>query len=209
MNTLTPKENPILYWFSKLGDFVVLSILWMFLCLPVVTFIPACIALYDSVVHCIHGTEEGCVARFFHTLKNELLRGLLLSVLWICFGAVLIYGFGILYQMGQQNHAMAIYSLVYLFTMLIPIGVLTWLIPVQARFEHRFFGLLRASVVYSFAHLPTTILLLVILVLAVLLVLVLPVLVFVLPAITVTVQSWFVERVFQKYIPQEEEDEDG
>lgn len=209
MNNLTQRENPMLYWFSKIGDFFVLSILWLLLCLPVVTFIPACIALFDSVAHCIHGTEDGCVSRFFRTLKSELLRGMALSVLWCAIGFLLVWGYNILYQMGKEDPAMAAYSLVYLISMLIPLGVLTWLIPVESRFEHSFFGLFKAAVVYSISHLPTTVLLLVILAVAVVLVLLLPVLGVLIPAIAVTVQCWFVERVFKKYIPQEEEEDDG
>lgn len=208
MNELNHKENPMLYWFSKIGDFFVLSIMWLVLCLPVVTFIPACIALYDSVAHCIQGTEDGCIGRFFRTLKRELLRGIILSILWLGIGVLLFYGYCILYQMGQQNQAMAAYSLVYLFTILIPLGVLTWLIPVESRFEHRFFHLFKAAVVYSISHLPTTVLLIVILVLAIVMVLLLPVLAVLMPAIAVTVQAWFIERVFKKYIPQEEENKD-
>ena len=208
MNDLNQKENPLLYWFSKIGDFFVLSLLWLLLCLPVVTFIPACIALYDSVAHCIHGTEDGCVNRFFRTLKSELLRGILLSVLWVGISFLLLWGYNILYQMGQDNQAIAAYSLVYLFTMLIPLGLLAWLIPVESRFEHSFFSLFKATVVYSIIHLPTTVLLLIILALALVLVLLLPVLAVLMPAIAVTVQAWFVERVFKKYIPQEEENED-
>jgi uncharacterized membrane protein YesL len=208
MNDLIHKENPLLYWFSKIGDFFVLSILWLALCLPLITFIPSCISLYDSVAHCIHGTEDGCVRRFLRTFKRELLRGMLLSILWLGIGFLLFYGYSILYQMGQQNQALAAYSLVYLFTMLIPLGVLAWLIPVESRFEHKLFGLFRSAVVYSIGHLPTTILLLVIFVLAIILVLLIPVLSVLVPAIAVTVQAWFIERVFKKYIPENEEDND-
>lgn len=208
MNDLNQKENPLLYWFSKIGDFFVLSLLWLLLCLPVVTFIPACIALYDSVAHCIHGTEDGCVSRFFRTLKSELLRGILLSVLWVGISFLLLWGYNILYQMGQNNQAIAAYSLIYLFTMLVPWGLLAWLIPVESRFQHSFFSLFKATIAYSIIHLPTTVMLLVILALALALVLLLPVLAVLMPAIAVTVQAWFVERVFKKYIPQEEENED-
>ena len=209
MNNLTHKENPLLYWFSKIGDFFVLSILWLLLCLPVVTFIPACIALFDSVAHCIHGTEDGCVSRFFRTLKSELLRGILLSVLWAAIGFLLVWGYSILYQMGKEDPAMATYSLVYLFTMLIPLGILAWLIPVESRFEHSFFGLIKAAVVYSICHLPTTVLLLVVFLLALVLVFLLPVLGVLMPAIAVTVQCRLIEKVFTKYIPQDEEENDG
>ena len=207
MNFLNPKDNPILYWFSRIGDFCVLSVLWLLLCLPIVTFIPASIALFDSIAHCIHGTEEGPVHRFFQTLKTELGRGLLLSLTWLTIVFLLFLGFNVLYQMGLENQAIAIYSLVYLFSMLIPLAILIWLIPVESRFEHSFFGLLRSAAVYAISHLPTTIVLLVILILATLLTLLMPVLALVMPAIAVTIQCWLIERVFQKYIPQNEEEE--
>ena len=198
----------MLYWFSKVGDFCALSILWLLLCLPVVTAIPASIALFDSVAHCLHGNEDGSVRRFLRTLKSELIRGILLSLVWLVIGCGLLYGYSILSQTGQQNPAMAAYAHVYLFSMLIPLSVLTWIIPVESRFQHSFAGLFRAAAAYAISHLPTTVLLLVILALAVILVLLIPVLVFLMPAIAVTVQCWFVERVFKKYIPQEEENED-
>lgn len=208
MHNLTQRENPIIYWFSKVGDFFFLSVIWLLLCLPVLTIVPASIALYDSVAHCIRGNEEGPVRRFFRTLKAELLKGLLLSALWLVIGFILSWGYSILYQMGRQDQAAAAYSLVYLCTMVIPLGVLAWVIPVESRFEHGFFSLHRSSAVYAIAHLPTTVILVVILAAAVVLVSLLPVLILLMPAITVTVQSWFIERVFKKYIPQEDTADD-
>lgn len=208
MNNLKQRENPTLYWFSKIGDFCALSVLWLLLCLPIITVIPASVALFDSVAHCIHGTEDGTIRRFFQTLKNGLLRGILLSLVWLVISCGLLYGYSILFQMGQENATMAAYSLVYLFTMLVPLGVLTWLIPVESRFHHSFFGLFRTAAVYSISHLPTTLLLLAIFALAILMVLLIPILALLIPAIAVTVQCWFIERVFQNYIPQKEEEDD-
>jgi uncharacterized membrane protein YesL len=204
MSNLNQNENPMLYWFSKIGDFCVLSVLWILLCIPIVTFVPASIALFDSVAHCIHGTEDGPTHRFFRTFKSELLKGILLSLVWLVIGGTLFYGFSILLHMGQENQAMAAYSLVYLFTMLIPLGILTWLIAVESRFHHSFFGLFRTAAIYAIGHLPTTIILLFILIVAIIAVLCLPILGLLVPAIAATVQCWFVERIFQKYIPQED-----
>ena len=203
MNNLNQQESPWLYWFSKIGDFCALSVMWILLCLPIITVIPASIALYDSIVHCVHGTDEGSVGRFFRTLKSELRRGVILDIVWGTIAFTLIYGYSILYQVGLVSSAIATFSLIYLISMLIPLAVLTWLIPVEARFQHSFFGLFRSSAIYAICHLPTTIALLVILAIAVVLVLFIPILALLMPAIVVTIQCWFVERVFKNYIPQE------
>lgn len=207
MNFLDQSGNRILYWFSKTGDFFILSILWILLCLPIITIIPSSIALFDSVAHCLHGTEDGPVHRFFSTFKSELLRGVLLSVIWLVVGCGLFYGYSILYQIGCQNQTVAIYSLVYLFTLTVPLAVLTWMIPVESRFHHSFFGLFRVAAVYAISHLPTTIMLLILFALASVAVFLMPVLALLIPAITATVQCWFIERVFMKYIPRENRDD--
>ena len=208
MHDLNRKENRILYWASKIGDFFSLSILWVLCCLPVLTVIPASIALYDSVAHCVRGEEEGSVGRFFRTLKAELLRGLLLSALCLVTGFLLIKGYQILSIMGQANDTLADYSVLYLCSMAIPVGILTWMIPVESRFEHSFFGLLRASGIYAITHLPTTVMLMLLFGATAALLFFFPVLIVLVPAITVTVQSWFIERAFQKYIPKEDYEDD-
>lgn len=208
MNYLNRRDNPALFWMSKIGDFCALSVLWILLCLPVVTFVPACVALYDTVAHCLHGSEDGPVQHFFRTFKSELGRGILLSFVWLIIGFVFISGFNILFQMSQEDQALGPYALVYLFSMLIPLSILAWVIPIQSRFEHSFFGVFRSSAVYAIAHLPTTIMLLVIFVLTVFAIYMLAVLALILPAIAVTIQCWFIERVFKNYIPQEDENDE-
>ena len=208
MHDLNQKENRVLYWASKIGDFFCLSIVWVLCCLPVLTFIPASIAMYDSVAHCVRGEEEGAVGRFFRTLKAELLRGLLLSALWLAAGFLLIKGYQILSIMGKENTTLAGYSVIYLCSMVIPIGILTWMIPVESRFEHSFFSLLKASGVYAIVHLPTTVMLMLLFGATAVLLFFFPVLIVLMPAITATLQGWFIERVFQKYIPTEEQEDD-
>lgn len=203
MNTLNQKENPIIFWFSKVGDFFCLSITWLVTCLLVVTIVPASIALYDSVAHCIRGTEEGPVHRYFQTFKNELLKGILLSLLWLIIAVGLFFGFRVLWVMGKTNSLMATYALIYLFTMLFPLGIFTWLIPVQSRFEHTFGSLHKAAALYCIVHLPSTLMLIFLFFSAVVLTLFFPVLGILLPGITVTIQSWFIERAFKKHMPEE------
>lgn len=208
MNTIPGQENFLWRWFSKIGDFLGLSLIWLLLCIPVLTIAPASISLYDAIVHCVHGDEEGTIRRFFSTFRKELLRGLGLSVLWLVIFGALGCGYWIFFSMGAQNEGKDfydLYSLVYLGTMLIPLGILTWVTPVQARFKHSFLSLHKTAAIYAITHLPTTLLLWVIILIAAALVYFLsPVLLVLLPGIVVTVQSWLIEKVFKKYIIEEE-----
>lgn len=208
MNKFFDPDNFFWRWFGKMADITVLSILWMFCCLPIITIIPACIALYDTCARCIHGTQEHPYKHFFLTLKAELLRGIGITVLWGVLGFALATGYNYLYYLGQNNQFFAMYSLAYLASMLIPVGILAWLIPLESRFNHSFISLHKTAATFAIVHLPTTAILLGLLIAAVVALLFLPVLAILMPGLVVTVQAWFIEKVFKNYLPKEEVDND-
>lgn len=206
MNDLYGSDNFFWRWFAKIADIVVLGLLWLLCCLPVLTIAPACIALYDTVARCIHGTDEHPYKHFFRVFKAELLRGIGISALWGVVGFALVMGYNLLVNMGDGNTFVTVYSMVYLVSMVIPVGIFAWLIPLEARFTNTFFGLHKTAATFAIVHLPTTAIMLGIVVVAAVVVAFVPVLFLVLPGIVVTLQCWFVEKVFRKYI---EEDQEG
>ena len=106
----SPNSQPFLMrWMEKLGAIFGLSVMWILCCLPVLTIMPACIALYDSVVNCLHGDEPSPIRRFFSTLRRELIRGIGLTVLWIAVWLVFLYGFALLNNLGKENSIFSMY----------------------------------------------------------------------------------------------------
>lgn len=207
MNNFFNPDNFFWRWFGKLADIFVLSILWILCCLPVLTIAPSCIALYDTVSHCVHGQEEHPYKRFFRTLKAELLRGIGITVLWGVISFILIVGYNFLYQMGENSQFAAIYSNVYLVTMLVPVAVFGWLIPIESRFTHSFISLHKTAATFAIVHLPTTALILGLLAAAIVLIMFIPVLALLIPGLLVTFQCWFIEKVFKQYMPETNEEE--
>ena len=204
MNGYYENENFFLRWFGKLADVILLSLLWVLCSLPVVTLGAASIALYDTVARCVHGKQESPYKYFFHVFKTELLRGILITLVWAALGVVLYLGYCFLRQWAQDSAVANIYSMVYLGTLLIPVGIFIWLIPMEARFSYGFFGLHKAAATFSLVHLPTTGIALGILAVAAVVLVFLPALVVLVPGILVTFQSWFIEKVFKKYINGED-----
>lgn len=200
-------EGFFLRWFSKFADVVLLSLLWVLCSLPVVTMGAASVALYDTVARCIHGKKESPYKYFFRVYKAELLRGILITLVWAALGAMLYFGYCFLLQWGSTSSFASAYSMVYLGTMLIPVGILIWLIPTEARFSYGFFGLHKAAASFAFVHLPTTGIMLGIMAVAALLIVLMPVLAVLLPGVVVTLQSWLIEKVFKKYIVEEKDDD--
>lgn len=200
-------ESIFMRWFTKLADVVLLSLMWVLCCLPVVTIGASSVALYDAITRCVHGNQESPFKYFFHVFKTELLRGIGITLLWAVLGVALYLGYCFLRQWGQNSSFASGYSVVYLGTMLIPVSVLLWLIPMEARFSYGFFGLHKAAATFALVHLPTTGIVLGILAVAAVITVFVPALVVLLPGIVVTLQSWFVEKIFKKYIGEEEQDD--
>lgn len=207
MNNFFNPDNFFWRWFGRLADVFVLSFLWILCCLPIITIAPACISLYDVIAHCIHGPDEHPYKRFFRTFKAELLRGIGISVLWGVIGFVLMMGYNVLYQLGKTSPFAAMYSIIYLASMLIPIAIFGWLIPIESRFTHSFGSLHKTAATFAIVHLPTTGIILGLLAIGLILIFFVPALAFLMPGILVTLQCWFIEKVFKKYIPQEDTDD--
>lgn len=203
MHKIFDPDNLFWRWFGRIADMFVLSCLWLLCCLPVVTIAPASIALYDTIAHCVRGPEGDTYRRFFRSLKAELLRGIGITLVWGVLAFILIIGYNFLCQMAEQSRGFAIYAVVFAISMLIPAGVLCWLLPIESRFSNSFLGVHKTAIYFTFAHLPTTVAITAALVVCGLAISYFPFLALVLPAVMVCLQSWFIERVFAKYTPDE------
>lgn len=204
MNRIFDPDNFFWRWFGKLADFFLLSCLWLLCCVPILTIGASSIALYDTVAHCVQGPDDDTYKRFFRTFKNELLRSIGITVLWAVLAIILSTSYNFLCQMAKESTAASVYAIAFGVSMLIPIGVLCWLLPIESRFTHSFIGLHKTAIYFAIGHLPTTAAIVALLIACGVAVSCFPFLAMVLPAIMVTFQSWFIERVFVKYMPKEE-----
>ena len=96
-------ENPLMRMLTKIGNFILVSFYWLLTCIPVVTIIPACTALFHTVTKVIRQDGEGVTADFFSAFRHALHPGVLLSLI-TAGGSLLLYtcvDFG--YQMMRQN----------------------------------------------------------------------------------------------------------
>lgn len=204
MKKLFDSGNVLWRAVSRLADYMMLSLCWLLCSLPLVTLGATCTALYDCAAHCFHDGEEGMFRRFFRTLKNELGRGVLISLVWGVLAAVLYIGYQVLYQQAAGSTGWTVFSLVYLCSLFIPLATLSWVICVNSRFAYPFGTLHRNAFIFAFAHLSQSIVMVVTEVMAVILTVNLPFLIVILPAALAHLHTRFVEKVLHKYMPKED-----
>lgn len=206
MNSFFNPEKGLWRFFGRIYDIFGLSCMWFLCSMPLLTVGTASVALYDTAAHCLRGGEPNLAKRFFGTFKKELVPGILMTLLWAALAAFFWFGYQILYQMSRENEALAMLTVVYYISMLIPVGVLAWVIAVESRFVYRFFQLHKMGLYFAMAHLPATVAIVALALVAVEVCLNFPFMVIFVPGLLVYCQSWFIERVFKKYIPAGEEE---
>ena len=203
MNFFNP-DNWLWRGFGRLADFFILSALWILCSIPAVTIGAASIALYDTEAHCFRYNEGGMVSRFFRTFKRELVRGILLTVVWAVAGYLLNVSYQIMTQLGDGSTFWTILSLVYFVILTIPVGMACWAIGLQSRFTYGFGQLHKNAAMFALGYFPRTIAIVLIFVVFYNVIINIFILVMFLPALMVNLQSMIMEPVFRKYMPEEE-----
>lgn len=179
---------------------IALSFLWIVCSLPIVTVIPASVALYDAVHKYVIPGHQGCFTHFFATLKKEFRGTWKLSLLWVgLFALQFLMQFGL----SGTHWEYANFAVFLCRTnMVLIVLYLCWLVPLQSRFELSFGALHKNALILFVACLPYTLACFAILALLTAGCLLFLPLSLVVPALIPLMDHFFVEKAFQKYFPQ-------
>ena len=145
-------ENPLMRMLTKIGNFILVSFYWLLTCIPVVTIIPACTALFHTVTKVIRQDGEGVTADFFSAFRHALHPGVLLSLI-TAGGSLLLYtcvDFG--YQMMRQNAVGTAYFSVGCILAYAWTATAFYLAPALSRFEGGVLDILRIAFYLPFRN---------------------------------------------------------
>lgn len=196
-------EKGIWAWLSTLVDVCGLSLLWLLLCLPLVTAGPATAALYYTVVKHVRGRESGAFGAYLRSFRDNLKTGLKADLIVLPTVVLLLLLHHITRWYGTRDGG-ALYILYvaqYIFLML-PAGMLCWLFPLLGRFEYGVGGLFRTAFQLTIAHLPSTVVIVLLTVQSAVFCIERWWPVLFMPSAAMLLVSLFTERVFQKYAPE-------
>jgi len=196
-------EKGIWAWLSTLVDVVGLSVLWIALCLPVVTIVPATAALYHTVVKCVRRRESGAFGDYLRSFRADLRTGLKAGLIAVPAALLLYFGHNVVRWYGTRVGGVAyVLYVAYYFALTLPAGVLCWLSPLLGRFEYGVKDLFRTAFQLTVAHLPSTVVVVLLTAQSAVFCLERWWPVVFLPAAAMLLVSLFTERIFQKYSPE-------
>lgn len=196
-------DNMFFRELSHLVDVVGLSLLWLLLCFPVVTIGPSTAALYHTAVKGLRHGDTATFTRFLRSFRENFKQGVIVSLIMLPIALLMKLGLDVMYTNSKSSQGLIMLS-IYVAVLLIPLGILSWIFPLMGRFTFSTKQLFSTAFKLSIAHLPVSMLAAVITVAAICAMgfFVWPVL-FV-PMLTALILSFLFEKVFKRYMTEEE-----
>ena len=201
-------NNPVMQFLTRVGDFMLLNVLWLVCSIPIVTIGVSTSAYYYCMMKIVRGTDSGMLAMFFHSFKENLKQGTILTVIVIVVAAFLGADIWACSQLdGQFFNIIGI--LLYAFVGVALVTVL-YIFPVLAQFENTIKNTIKIAFFMGVSNLKTTIVLIIVTALPIAFVLLLPYYFLLsLPvwllggvSVVVYVKTRFLVKVFDKYIEE-------
>lgn len=206
---------------TKIGELVILSILWFFTSLPVITIGASTTALYYATAKSLRMDRGYFFKEYFKAWKDNFLKATFLELFFV---VCLLGLWTVLQMMGIQLNdisveaiknasvdnkgvALGMYFVSAGFIILLG-GLFCYVFPLLSRFDQNGIKILLLSFVMMIRFFYYSIAVLVILVAMVYLVIRLPLAIMFAPGLWALLSSFLLEKAFKKYTPEPDPDSD-
>lgn len=203
-------DNKFIQVMNKVADMMIISTLWLLLCLTVVGIGPACTAAYHAMAKAVRYERESAFKEFFRALKNSFWKSLFYGILLTIF-AISIYFVDIVANVDFlfNNAAPNGWDLFLLIVKTVILVVLAlYVFPILSRFNMPISRIFLSSLLLSVRHLLSTILMTVALLAVTYAVISFPYLVFVVPGAFAFLQTYPMEKIMRAHMTEEDKEED-
>lgn len=196
---------------SRLGDLMIVNILFLVGCIGIITIGPSLSAMYTILLKFIRN-ESGYVAReFWKAYRENFKQSIILWVICMAAGVLLYYDIILSDTLGGTVGQGL--KIIFLFFGIIYFSVLSYLFAVQSRFENTLWNTVKNSFWMAMGYLPFTISVLVVEFIPLFVVLVKPETFWYLLPVMLTVGfaglgyacAGIFNYIFKNYIPEEKE----
>ena len=133
-------DNPVWRFIGKLGDLILLNILWIVCSIPIVTAGAATTAVYYVTLKLVRDENDGTIKNFFHSFKENFVQSTIIWVILLAAGALLAFDFWF-FLTGQMNSLTGVPKLlmtaVFGGFLMLYIFISTYVFALQSRFYVR------------------------------------------------------------------------
>jgi len=197
-------DSGVMRALNKFTDCMLLSVLFLVSCIPVFTIGTAATALYYTVYKVLR-KDRGYIFRvYLASFRDNFRQTAPIWLLVLLIGSVLGTDWNIMRQYTKDETIMSILTVVFFVGMAVLLAWSSYLFPYMARFENTRKQSMKNAILLVVAHLPMTVLLLALILITFFLFYMAPLLIVFLPAVHALTASFILERIFRKYMTEEE-----
>lgn len=148
MRGLLSFEGPVIQFFHKTGEIIIVTMLFLLFCIPVVTAGASVTSLYYSVIKSVRRERGYVTSEFMRSIRRTLGKGSILTV-----GILVWFGLLALGRRQAGPHMVLAYNTLIVVSMFVSI----YIFPVLSRFDMKLTGIVKLSFVMSIRYFYYTI----------------------------------------------------
>ena len=152
-------DNPVWRFIGKLGDLILLNILWIICSIPIFTIGASTTAVYYVTLKLVRDEDGSTIKSFFHSFKTNFKQATVIWLILLVAGALLGFDFWFFLsgQMVVKGTARMVLSAVFGGMLLLYLFIATYVFPLQSRFYNTVKRTLFNAFFMSIRHLFHTI----------------------------------------------------
>ena len=155
MGNLFNMDNAFFRFMGKLFDVVALNLVFIIVCIPIVTIGPAISALYYASVKSIRRDRSYPIKEFFKAFKRDFKQSFIVGLILVLAAAIIYVDIRFVVDYIKNDFIAMRY--VYLVIGLVISFISVYIFPLISRFSLKISGLFRLSFYLAIRHLLTTI----------------------------------------------------
>lgn len=204
MNRIFNMDNGFFRTLSKLVDCIWLNFLFVLTCIPIFTIGASMTALYYTMQKVIRNDRGYVSSEYWHALKTNFKQATLTWLIVLAVG--LLTFFDIQFMKAMDKAGQPLGKAYVFFQVLLALEILwcTYLFPYMSRFINGMKATMKNAALIAVLNLPWTLLILVLLVVTGLIMYLIPIGIFFAPVLFTWVLNRILERVFRKYMTEED-----
>lgn len=157
-------DGPFFNVLNRLADLVILNVLWLLCCIPIVTIGASTTAMLYVTMKMVDDEDAYIAKNFFKSFKENFRQSTIIWLIMLVIGVMLVGDYFILPNMQISDALYSIAFSLFCLSALVYGMILMFLFPLQARLKNKIKHTFKNAILLSIRHLPTSILLLAIMV---------------------------------------------
>lgn len=197
-------DNPIFQVLSKMTDAVILSVLWVIFSIPVFTMGAASTALYYTVHKTLRRSRGYICPNFWNSFKQNFKQSTILWLILLVIYAIFGWDMYLTWQFLKNGMQWGLMFYLFLGLILLTIVWNIYIVAYSARFENTKKNTMKNAAAIAIVNFGWSFLILLLFLLGVFIVCIIPFMLFLVPAVTTVFYDMILERIFRKYMSEED-----